>query len=305
MKAAAWNSVLWLCLLVSPAGLRAAPAWATATVVDGETQLVRDATRHALAEGVRLAKDDIVETTGKARFVRIEFADGVILDLGPESRALLAPKFSGERAKQASRFHLLRGSAKLTVPKPLAPAAGSFTAPGADVTGIAHSAVFAAQGQELQVFAESGEVTLQERRAGKAAGKATVKSSEFYSRGADGKATSAPRPTGAFIQKLPRAFMDTLPSRAAAFASRDVAPKPLADIGYAEAEPWLDAEGLRAYFVTRWKPLAQNAAFREGLVANMANHPEWDRVLFPEKYLPKPAASTPAGHAPAPSYKKP
>lgn len=305
MKFVVWKSALGLLGLLLTAAPTWAAAFATATIADGEVQLVRAATRHALSEGVRLAKEDIVETTAKARFVRIEFADGVILDLGPESRALIAPKFSGERAKQASRFHLLRGTAKLTVPKPLAPAAGSFTIANTDITGVAKSAVFAAQGPELQVFAESGEVTLQERRAGKVVGKATVKNSEFYGRGADGKASTTPRPTGPFIQKLPRAFMDTLPSRAAAFANRDVPPKPLAEISYAEAEPWLSAEGLRAYFVTRWKPLAQSAAFREGLAANMANHPEWDRILFPEKYLPKPAASVPAGHAPAPAYQKP
>jgi FecR protein len=309
MKFVVWKSSLGLLCALLCALLTAAPTWAaafaTATIADGEVQLVRGATRHALTEGVRLAKDDIVETTAKARFVRIEFADGVILDLGPESRALIAPKFSGERAKQVSRFHLLRGTAKLTVPKPLTPAAGSFTIANTDITGVARSAVFAAQAQELQVFAESGEVNLQERRAGKVVAKATVKNSEFYSRAADGKASTTPRPTGAFIQKLPRAFMDSLPSRAAAFASRDVAPKPLGEISYAEAEPWLDAEGLRAYFVTRWRPLAQNAAFREGLAANMANHPEWDRILFPEKYLPKPAVSAAAGNAPAPVYKKP
>lgn len=300
MTSVVWKTALGLFGVLLGAWLT--PAWAsalaTATIVAGEAQIVRGATRHALAEGVRLAKDDIVETTAKTQFVRLEFADGLIVDLGPESRALLSPRFSGERAKQASRFHLLRGTAKLTVPKPLTPAAASFTVPGIDVTGVARSAVFAVQGQELQVFAESGEVTLQERRAGKVVAKATVKNSEFYSRGADGKATSAPRPSAAFIQKLPRAFMDSLPSRAATFASREVAPKPLADIGYAEAEPWLDAEGLRASFVTRWKPLAQNPAFREGLAANMANHPEWDRILFPEKYLPKPAPAS------APSYGK-
>lgn len=307
MTSVVWKSALGL-LGVLLSALHA-PAWAaahaTTTILDGEAQLVRGATRHALAEGVRLSKDDIVETSAKTRFMRIEFADGVILDLGPESRALLAPRFSGERGKQASRMHLLHGTAKLSVPKPLAPAAGSFTLGNTDVMSVARSAVFVAQGQELQVFAESGEVSLQERRTGKVAGKATLKNSEFYSRAADGKAGTYARPTGTFIQKLPRAFLDTLPSRAAVFATREVPPKPLADVGYAEAEPWIDAEGLRAYFVTRWKPLAQNPAFREGLAANMAKHPEWDRVLFPEKYLPKPAASAPAGNAPSPSYKKP
>jgi hypothetical protein len=302
MTSVVWKSALGLLWLMLSALL--APAWGAAhaitTILDGEAQLVRGATRHALAEGVRLAKDDIIETTAKTRFVRIEFADGVILDLGPETRALLAPRLSGERAKQASRVHLLHGTAKLTVPKPLAPAAGSFTLGSTDVLSVAKSAVFAAQGQELQVFAESGETVLQERRAGKVVGKATVKSSEFYSRAADGKASTSARPTGTFIQKLPRAFLDTLPARSAVFASRDVPPKPLADIVYAEAEPWVDAEGLRAYFVTRWKPLAQHPAFREGLAANMAKHPEWDRILFPEKYLPKP----PAASQPTPPYGK-
>ncbi|HEY0819908.1 MAG TPA: hypothetical protein VGD46_14085 [Rhizobacter sp.] len=298
MISVARNAAIALLCVLSGTALQpalAAGPHATATIVDGEALLVRGATRHALAEGVRLAKDDIVETTAKARFMRIEFGDGVIVDVGPESKLLLAPRFSGDRGKLASRLHLLRGTVKLTVPATLSPAFGSFTLPGVDVTGVARSAVFLSQPPELQVFAESGEVALQERRAGKVGAKAVVKNSEFYSRGADGKASTAARPTGLFIQKLPRAFLDTLPPRAATFASRDVAPKPLGDIGYAEAEPWVDAEGLRAYFVTRWRPLAQNPAFREGLAASMANHPEWDRVLFPEKYLPKPApASAPA-----------
>jgi hypothetical protein len=289
------KSVLWLCLLVAPALAAVAAPLATTTIVDGEALLVRDAGRAQLAEGVRLAKDDIVETTAKSRFLRLEFADGLIVDLGPESRVLLAPKFTGDRARLPARLHLLRGVAKLTVPKPLVPAAGSFSTPQLDVTGVARSAVFIVQGAEVQAFAESGDVTLQERRAGKPAGNVTVKNSEFYTRAAEGKASTAARPTGAFIQRLPRPFLDTLPPRAPLFAAKEVAPRPLGEIGYAEAEPWIDAEGLRAQFVARWRPLAQNAAFREGLAANLAAHPEWDRVLHPEKYLPKPAASTPTG----------
>lgn len=309
MHSAAWKSarrlLLHCAVLCAPLGSAwASGGLATATIVDGEAHLVRETTRHALAEGVRLAKDDIVEAPAKARFVRIEFSDGVILDLGPDSRALIGPRFSGERARQASRVHLLRGIAKLTVPSTLSPSAGSFTVASTDVAGVAKSAVFVAHGQELQVFAEAGEVILQERQAGRAAGKTALRNSEFYARGADGKASTASRPTGPFIQKLPRAFMDTLPARAAVFGNRDVAPKALGELTYAEAEPWIDAEGLRAYFVARWKPLAQNPAFRDGLAANMANHPEWDRILFPEKYLPKPPASAASG-APAAYGKKP
>lgn len=294
------KSLLRLCALtlwaLVPAAALGAPAPALVTIADGEAQLVREATVHALAEGVRLAKEDIVETTPRLRFLRIEFADGLIVDLGPESRLLVAPRLSGERARRAVRLHLLQGVAKVTVPKSLAPAAGAFTTPLLDVNGVARSAVFIVQGGfEAQVFAESGEVQLQERqRNARAGAPVVVKGSEFYGRGADGKSSVTARPTPAFIQRLPRAFMDTLPPRAAVFASREVPPKPLGEIAYAQAEPWVDAHDLRAYFVSRWRPLAQNAAFRQGLVANLAAHPEWDRTLYPEKYLPKPGASSPA-----------
>ncbi|MFG5408014.1 hypothetical protein ABXN37_07630 [Piscinibacter sakaiensis] len=47
--------------------------------------------------------------------------------------------------------------------------------------------------------------------------------------------------------------------------------------------------------MNRWRPLARPGAFRDALVANMAAHPEWDRVLFPEKYLPRPVTPPAAG----------
>lgn len=295
MKTLARKTALSLCLLLAGMGLaRAATPLATATIVDGEVQVIRDASRLQLAEGVRLAQNDILEAGAKARFVRLEFADGVILDLGPESRVLLSPRFGADRAKLPARVHLLKGVAKLTVPKPVTPPA-AFTTPALDVMYVARSAVFIVQGAEAQVFAEAGEVGLQERRGGKPADLVTLKGSEFYARGTDGKGATAPRPSGTFIQKLPRPFLDTLPPRAPLFATREVAPKALGDITYADAEPWVDAEGLRPQFVTRWRPLAQQPAFREGLAANMASHPEWDRVLYPEKYLPKPPASSPSG----------
>ncbi len=303
MKTAAWNSVLWLCLWFCLMEPSAAQALATATIVDGEAHLVRGALKYTLAEGVRLDRDDIVETTGKTRFVRLEFADGVMLDLGPGTRALLGPRFSGPRARQASRAHLLGGVAKITAPQPITPGAPAITLADADVTGVARSAVVLAQGAQLQVFAESGPVTVQERRGGRPAGSTTVKSSEFYHRAPDGKGSTSARPTGAFIQALPRPFMDSLPSRAAAFAGREVAPKPIGEIGYAEAAPWLVADGLRPHFVNRWRALARVPAFREPVAANMAHHPEWDRVLHPEKYLPKPGAAT--ASAPVPYGRKP
>ena len=38
----------------------------------------------------------------------------------------------------------------------------------------------------------------------------------------------------------------------------------------------------------RFIPKAHDPAFRQALVANLRSHPEWDPILFPEKYKPKP-----------------
>ena len=300
MKSVVWKCALWLCVFaISPLGWAASPL-ATATIVDGEALLIRGATKLLLAEGVHLAKNDIVETTAKGRLVRIEFSDGVILDLGPESRALLGPKLSGDRSRILSRLHLLQGVVKLSSPKPLPPAAAAFSSPQIDVSGVARSAVFIVQANEAFAFAESGEVVLRERIAGKPAGNFVLKSGEFFARAGEAKAAVTPRPTPAFIQRLPRAFLDTLPARATLFKGREVEPKVLGDISFAEVEAWIDAEGLRPAFVARWKALVQNPAFREGVAANMRAHPEWDRIVYPEKYLPKPASATPTGYGTKP-----
>jgi hypothetical protein len=296
MKSVVWKSVLWLFALAWPHGLWAATPVATTTIVDGEVRLIRGATRLQLAEGVRLAADDIIETTAKGRLVRIEFSDGLILDLGPESRALLGPKLSGDRSRVLSRLHLLEGVAKLTAPLPLTPAAAAFSSPALDVSGVARSAVFIVQPNEAFAFAESGEVMLRERIGGKPAGSFTLKNGEFFARAGEAKAAVTARPTPVFIQRLPRPFLDTLPSRAALFKGREVEPKTLGEITFAEVEAWIDADGLRPAFVARWKALAQSPAFREAVAANMRAHPEWDRIIYPEKYLPKPASAPAAGY---------
>ncbi|MGY4830675.1 hypothetical protein ACVNIS_19035 [Sphaerotilaceae bacterium SBD11-9] len=293
MKNVVWTSALWLLGLALPTLGWAATPWATVTIADGEAVLIREATRLQLAEGVRLAPGDLVEATAKARFVRIEFADGLILDLGPESRAVMAPRFSGDRARLAARFGLLKGVVKLTVPAPLPPTTGGFATPAFDVAGVAHSAVFIVQAGEAYAFAESGNITLRERVAGKpAAATTTVKSGEFFARAGEAKSAVTPRPTPAFIQRLPRPFLDTLPSRAALFKAREVEPKPLGPLVFGDAEEWIDADGLRLYFLARWKALVRDPAFREGVAANLRAHPEWDRTLYPEKYQPKPPGAT-------------
>jgi hypothetical protein len=282
-------SILWL-LAVPMLGVAAAPL-ATVTIVDGDAPtIMRDAAKLSAAEGVRLFADDIVESPDKTRLVRIEFADGTILDLGPNTRLLLAPRLTG--AKRSGKVYLMQGFVKLTVPKGTPAGAATLTSPAFDVSWLTRDVVLQVLPDESYAFAESGDVSLAERAGGKEVGNHKLKSGEFYARGGDNKVTVSARPAPGFIQRLPRAFLDTLPSRAELFKTREVEPKPIGAIAYADAQPWIDAEAaLRPGFVTRWKAQARNPDFRKGLVAQIAAHPEWDRTLFPEKYLPKPASA--------------
>jgi hypothetical protein len=265
------------------------------TIVEGESSIVRDANRVALAEGVRLANDDLIDTTAQTKLLRIEFDDGLMLLVAPESRLWIAPKFSADKASpRAARIYLLNGTVKLTTKAEAG--ATSVATPVFDLKTIGRDTLVSVGPNGGAVFAESGDVQLVERSKTKngatAAGPAlTVKTGEYYTRAGADKGKTAPRPDPEFIKRLPRAFLDPVPSRAALFAAREVAGKPLGAIDYAGAQPWIDAEAaLRPAFLARWRPLASQAEFRKGLVAGLRGHPEWDRTLFPEKYLPKPAS---------------
>jgi hypothetical protein len=295
----AFLGTLLVGLLMVAAPLRA-QTLATLTILDGPASLLRGAARLQVAEGLRLQSQDILETPADARLARLEFADGLALSLGPSSRLLVDPRFSGERGR-AARVYLLRGWAKLN-PAPAGggkPGAGAppLASPGVDVLSASGALVLALQDGQVQVFAEGGEAALQERDVGSAVGSAQkLRGGEFFGRAGSAKSAVAPRPPPGFLPQVPRSFQDTLPSRAALFKDREVAPKPVGEIAYAEVRDWLAAEpSLRRGSMNRWKPLTRNPAFRNALVAGMPAHPEWDRVLFPEKYLPKPAGHAPAG----------
>ena len=291
---------LWTLLLAWPALADAAAALATATIVDGSPTLIRASAKLALGEGTRLAAEDIVET-GAARHLRLEFADGLVLDLGPATSLQLQPRLAGDAARKAARVYLLRGAVKVSVPAKTAALPGLLlSSPAVDLQTTKRGAVIALHAAQADVFAESGEATLAERRAGKALGALRLKEGEFFAITGSGAGEVSASPRTGFIQRLPKAFLDTLPARAALFRDKEPASTPAGALVYADVQPWIDAEpALRGGFVTRWRALARQGEFRKGLEQGLAAHPEWDRVLHPELYLPKPASAPPGLPPPA------
>lgn len=295
------RAVCLAAVLAVPALVRAAPPVGIVTIVEGDATIIRDATRYPAAEGLRVQSDDIVHTSDAARHVRIELAGGSVLDLGPGTQVLVRADDAGPAAAAQPRVVALQGWIKLSAARPAnapAPTLGSPRLIVSDATGVtmlrlAPTGNFA--------FAETGTVKLAERRDARVQPPRSLKEGQAYFQRGSEPATVSERPSRELVQAMPRAFADTLPMRAARFERSAVTPKPAGDIGYDDVAAWLQADAsLSIDFVARWKALARHGPFRQGLVANLALHPQWDRVLYPEKYLPKPApkpamAARPAG----------
>jgi hypothetical protein len=298
---AGFRSIVLAALLAAVAcSAFAADAPGTITILEGDAQIFRAASRYVAAEGVRLYSGDIVET-GDHTFMQIELADQSSLQLGGISRVMI----NAGRGKNDHWVYFMNGWAKLSGMRrdPKGDGAFEMRAPLFELPPSQGVVVMLATPIEVQLFVERGQVRLSERQRGAAPAPLTLNGGDTYrrkvsSRGSVERGADVPD----FLAKMPRSFRDTLPSRLEKFRERDVRPREAPDFGYADVELWLKAEpAIRRPFVQRWKAKAfADAAFKQGIVANMSAHPEWDPVLFPEKYLPKePPSATPAQPAQA------
>jgi len=278
-------------LLACPLAAAAADPLAVVTLKEGPATLVRGVARHALAEGVRLRSGDILEVGDKG-LAQIEFADGVALALGPNAGVLLSSLARGKQA--AASFYVTQGALKIARVQPDAHL--RIETPWITLQPTEGTAVLVLDDGGGSLFVEGGEVRVAEKHAARGAAPLRLKGGEFYSGKAGQRAAVTSRPTPAFIGALPILFLDPLPSRLARYKDRPVEPRQLDLVSYAEVEAWLKAPlAIRRPLLARFRPRAHDPAFRAALVANLRFHPEWDPVLFPEKYLPKePATGTPA-----------
>ena len=276
--------VLGALLAAGAVAASAAPRMPMVTVLDGDATLLRDGTRFALAEGVRLQAGDLLATGHQTRLLRLEFPGGPGIGLGPDSRALVTPNL-GE--SNHAGVYLLSGWAKVAAP---AGGPGALRSPVADTDTATGSLILEVQGNSAEAFAETGPSRVQPRAADAPAQQ--LKAGERITVPASGKAVLARGASPDFVQAMPRAFMDSLPSRLAAFGT-DVAPRRLGEMTYADAQPWIDAEApLRRVFAERWRRLAADPQFRRGLVEGLKAHPEWTPILYPPPPPPREHAAS-------------
>lgn len=285
-----WLKACAACLWVAASVAHASDKVATITMLDGPAWVIHAATKLSAPEGAAVEAEDIVETSPTTPLLRMEFEDGTILDVGPSSRVMVWPKWQ-DTTGGSSVAYVLEGWAKVTMDKQPARSRSLLSTAALDLLTMGRDAVVRVQGRDTELFAESGDVSVQVRGKSAPAGTVKLPKGQFMARHGDAAAEVTARPQPGFIQAVPRPFMDTLPARASVFKGKRVALNPVAPLSYAETEGWLNAEPrVRARFPTRWKALAQDPAFRRSLAAKLSLHPEWASVLSPDKPASKPAA---------------
>jgi hypothetical protein len=278
-----------LVVAVACGGAAAAEPPGVVTLLEGQAALLRGTTRYALAEGVRLQSGDIVELGDKG-LALVEFADGCEVSLGPRARLYLAglvPR-GGKAGGGVSDFYLMQGWAKLSSGKKAAPL--RITTPVFGLGTSDATAVVSIGDGEGAMFVESGEMRVAEGFVkATPASPVRLRGGEFFTRKVDQRSATAARPAPAFVAAMPKAYMDNLPSRYAKLKDRETNPRATGELAYGDVELWLKAPPeIRRALMQRFVQKAnRDAEFRQALVANLRSHPEWDPILFPEKYKPK------------------
>lgn len=261
------------------------------TILEGKATVIHGLSQFDAAEGVRLFPGDLVRTEANS-LLRVEYADECSLEAGPQTQLQLFHPAEKKRGIRPA-LYLMQGWLKLGCK---AGTDAAFAMKDLDVVGISRVVVIRAGGNSRAIFAEQGTARVSRRRAeterrASETGSITLNAGDFLVIEPDEAPDVQPRPTAAFMEALPRAYRDTLPSRYSTLITRAVEPQNPRSFAYADVEPWLNAEAaIRRQFVGLWLRKVNDPAFRGPLDRDLAQHPEWDRILHPEKYEEEEAA---------------
>ena len=277
-------TLILLCGVASPTLAQTA---GTLTLIEGRVELVRGSTQYVAAQGVGVKDGDMLAVGSKGQ-AQVEFPDGAIVNFSQGARAMLTNVAPRRGARGQTVITLLSGWAKLAQ-------TASKGAPYLCVTPVAEilsgnaTTVLTAGDGFATVFVESGAAKFYETGKG-GARKALrdAKGGDFVSRRGEQPATVAARPSPEFIKNMPRHFRDNLPVLLDRLKSRNIEPRREHEATYQDVEDWLKADySIRRHLVRRFESRSHDSEFRRKLIENLPAHPEWDRVLFPEKYEPK------------------
>lgn len=283
-----------LAVAVPALGLAEPAPTGTVTILEGDAAVLRGPGKLQAVEGMRLAPGDILETSPSA-FAQVEMADRSVAQFGGGTRVMFAE--AGPKAKVERWLYVMNGWVKLASVAERAADAPSYDlrTPHVEMAAGPSVVVLRQSPSALELFVERGEARIGERQGKGSPTVRALKSGSFYQRKAGEPGVIAAVASRAFVSDMPRFFRDSLPTRMDRYRNADVKPKLVSDLAYPDVEVWLKAEPwVRRPLMQRWRAKARDPAFRAALVANLPAHPEWDPILFPEKYKPKEPVVRPA-----------
>lgn len=226
-------------LLLSVPACCAAAATPAPNIVHAEQSalLVRDTGMFSAGRGVALRAGDLLDSRDGALQLDI---GGAAIAIGPGTRLFF---------RQGGEVVLLEGWLKVrgNAARPLAVNATLVRLHVADATAIVHATPTA-----TEVFAEAGEVALEELDGGKAGRRLKLASEQFAARSSAQPLRIAARPAAPFLAGLPPAFRDLLVPLPQGPAAQ---PRHERRATYAELAPWLARQpALRQQVRHRFDP---------------------------------------------------
>lgn len=252
------------------------------TTAEGPVVLVRGTTTYTAVPGVPVHNGDMVAADAKGQ-AQLEFDDGGVLNLSRGARAfLLAAQGPGGEPGVALQSGWVKfARAKAAKGKPY-----RYTMPLARLSTAGAIGVIHPVGDGSDLFMESGAAKLVElQKNGSPGGGRDLKAGEFVVRRDGQPLAVSPRPSADFVKAMPGYFRDDLPVFVSRARNRVAEPRREHEAAYEEVEPWLKASlPVRRGLAERFRSRAKDGQFRSKLIENLAAHPEWDPILFPEKY---------------------
>jgi hypothetical protein len=207
----------------------------TVTINEGKSTIVSGSGAHLPAPGVRLNSCDLLHT-GPQALVQVEMEDGTSIVLGPNTRFVFDVPSAGESV--AGPHFLLAGWAKITVPKRDKAPPYRFDTPHFGLLSDAGVAVLRVADEDGEFFVENGSAfALPPGGARVPVGGGRT----FARRAGPDRGAVTERARATFVQQMPTAFRDSLPSLFGKLKSRDVQARPAPDYNAADVEGWLKA----------------------------------------------------------------
>jgi len=273
------------------------------TFLEGSLRIIRGTTALQAAEGMRLRQGDIIESSDEG-FTQLEFVGGAIVALGPSSRMyVFRHRMGGKSGSDGAETELVLLSGWLKGQSGTHAGSYRYESPTLAATTGNGTVVFHNDEGGCEVFVESGSAAIGEVGPDGMVGRSTVgNAGQFFSRRRGKSLTNFSRPSAPFVEAMPRAFRDALPSRLALFGGKRVEPKAQHQVSYAEIQSWLTMPSAwRRGFVNRFEPRLNDPEFRKQLEIHAAQYPEWGPILHPEKHSPEsPPAAVPSEESPHP-----